>query len=48
MFTISTRVYATLENPNVLGEYLVLIFPLGGALLLTARGWGGRLLWLLC
>jgi len=48
MFNISTRVYATLQNPNVLAEYLVLIFPLGGALLLASKGWGGRLLWLIC
>ena len=48
MFSVSTRVYATLENPNVLGEYLVLIFPLGGSLLLTAKSWGQRVLWLLC
>ena len=48
MFSVSTRVYATLENPNVLGEYLVLIIPLGGALLLTAKSWVQRVLWLLC
>ncbi len=45
---ITTRVYSTLQNPNVLAEYLVLILPLGGALLLTAKDWGRRILWFLC
>lgn len=35
--SISTRVYSTLQNPNVLAEYLLLIIPLGGAMLLSAR-----------
>lgn len=46
--SITTRVYATLQNPNMLAEYLVLILPLGAALLLTAKGWGQRVLWLCC
>ncbi len=29
--SISTRVYSTLQNPNVLSEYLLLIIPFGGA-----------------
>lgn len=45
---ITTRVYATLQNPNMLAEYLVLILPLGVALLLTAKDWGQRVLWLCC
>ena len=46
--SIKTRVYSTLQNPNVLAEYLVLILPLAGALLLTAKTWGKRLLWFFC
>lgn len=46
MFTnISMRVYSTLENPNVLGEYFLLIIPLGAAMCLTAEGWRKRLLY---
>ena len=46
--TISTRVYSTLENPNVLAEYLILMIPLGGAALLTAKENSRRLLMLVC
>lgn len=46
MFTeISIRVYSTLENPNVLGEYFLLIIPLGAAMCLTAEGWRKKLLY---
>lgn len=34
---ISTRVYSTLQNPNVLAEYLILIIPFGGAVLLGSK-----------
>lgn len=34
---ISFRVTATLENPNMLGQYLILMIPLGGAGLLSAK-----------
>lgn len=34
--TVSLRVYSTLDNPNVLSEYLLLIIPLGVAATLTA------------
>lgn len=34
---IGTRVYATLENPNVLGQYLVLVIPIAFALLWSAK-----------
>ena len=44
--SIAFRVYSTLENPNVLGEYFLLVIPLGAALLVTARSWKGRILWL--
>ena len=48
MFGSVTRVYATLENPNVLAEYLILAIPLGGALLLASRDNGRRLTALVC
>ena len=35
--SISTRVYSTLQNPNVLSEYLLLIIPLSAACLFTAK-----------
>ena len=44
--SITFRVYSTLENPNVLGEYFLLIIPLGAAMLLTAENWKGRIGWL--
>ena len=38
MFTgITMRVYSTLENPNVLGEYLLLAIPICAALLWTRK-----------
>lgn len=46
--SISFRVASTLENPNMLGQYLILAIPLGGAKLLTAKGWGRRALWFCC
>jgi len=46
--SIRFRVTATLENPNMLGQYLLLIIPLGGAKLLSAKSWGERLLWFGC
>lgn len=44
--SIGFRVTATLENPNMLGQYLLLTIPLGGAGLLSSRSWGGRLFYL--
>ena len=46
--SISFRVPATLDNPNMLGQYLILTIPLGGAKLLAARDRTGRLVWLGC
>jgi len=46
--SISTRVYSTLENPNVLAEYLILTIPLGGAVLLSTRDNARRLVALIC
>lgn len=45
---IEFRVSSTLENPNMLGQYLVLMLPLGGACLLNAKGKKQRLFWLGC
>ena len=44
--SIAFRVYSTLENPNVLGEYFLLIIPLGCALVLNARSLPKRLVYL--
>ncbi|MFR6187283.1 MAG: hypothetical protein ACLUJG_18390 [Lawsonibacter sp.] len=35
---IQFRVPSTLENPNMLGQYLILLIPLGGAELLAGQG----------
>ncbi len=48
MFGSATRVYSTLQNPNVLAEYLLLAIPLGGAQLLSAKTSGRRLTALVC
>lgn len=42
--SITFRVYSTLENPNVLGEYFLLVIPIGAAVLLTAESWSKRIL----
>ena len=36
---ISMRVYSTLDNPNVYGEYLILMIPMIIGLLWTEKGW---------
>lgn len=41
---ISMRVYSTLQNPNVLAEYLLLITPLTFALVLTGKNWKEKIL----
>lgn len=43
---INFRVYSTLENPNVLGEYFLLVIPLAVAMLFSADNNRQRLLWL--
>ncbi len=45
---IGFRVTATLENPNMLGQYLLLTIPLGGARLLSAKGMVQRLYYFGC
>lgn len=44
---IKMRVYSTLENPNVYGEYLLLIIPFAVALFWTEKGWKKKLILLL-
>jgi len=46
MFSYRLRVYSTLQNPNVLGEYFLLIIPLAFACLLTAKSRQGRLFYI--
>lgn len=46
--TIQFRVASTLDNPNMLGQYLILAIPIGGAKLLSARSWTGRAFYLVC
>ncbi|MBO4914278.1 MAG: O-antigen ligase family protein [Oscillospiraceae bacterium] len=46
--SISFRVGSTMENPNMLGQYLTLMIPLGGAKLLNARDTLRRLYYLAC
>lgn len=41
--SITFRVYSTLENPNVLGEYFLLVIPLGCAMILTMDSWPKRI-----
>ena len=45
---ISFRVPSTLDNPNMLGQYLILMIPLGGAGLLSAKTWTSRAFYLVC
>ena len=40
---ITVRVYSTLENPNVLGEYLLLLIPICGAMIYGAEKWYSKL-----
>ncbi|MCI8303810.1 MAG: hypothetical protein HFF52_04190 [Lawsonibacter sp.] len=46
--SIEFRVPSTMDNPNMLGQYLILAIPLGGAKLLSARERTSRLLYLGC
>ena len=45
---ISFRVPSTLDNPNMLGQYLILTIPIGGAKLLSAKDWFGRVFYFIC
>ena len=46
--SISFRVASTLDNPNMLGQYFILMIPLGGAGLLGAKSWEKRLFYFIC
>ena len=49
MFTdITFRAPSTLENPNMLGQYLTLMIPLGGARLLGSKKWSDRIFYFAC
>jgi O-antigen ligase len=49
MFTdITRRVYSTLENPNVLSEYLLLVIPFAAALVLVSKKAWHRLVFAVC
>ena len=48
MFSSTFRVISTLQNPNMLGQYLILMIPLGGAGLLSAKSWGKRIFYFCC
>lgn len=43
---ISMRIYSTLENPNVLGEYILLVLPVSIALMWRAEKIGAKLFYL--
>ncbi len=46
--TIQFRVGSTMQNPNMLGQYLILMIPLGGAKLLSVKGIWRKLWYLGC
>lgn len=46
--SISFRVPSTMDNPNMLGQYLLLTIPLGGARLLGAKTPGRRIIYFCC
>lgn len=45
---IRFRVYSTLENPNVLGEYFLLVIPIAFAYFLNSKAWISKLYFLGC
>ena len=45
--SIAFRVYSTLANPNVLGEYLLLVIPMACAMLFAADNWKKRIVCLI-
>lgn len=45
---IKMRVYSTLENPNVYGEYLLLVIPMMVGLLWTEKGWKKKIFLFAC
>ena len=47
-FDIKTRAYATFTNPNVLGEYLILVGSLAAGMMWKMRNWVGKLYYTAC
>lgn len=47
-FDITTRAYATFTNPNVLGEYLILVGSLAAGMMWKMRNWFGKLYYTAC
>lgn len=47
-FGAGFRVYSTLGNPNVLGEYFLLVIPLCVGFLFSAKTWVQRIFWAGC
>ena len=45
---IAFRVYSTLENPNVLGEYFLLVIPFAAAFCINGKTWFQRLFFAGC
>ncbi len=45
---IKTRVYSTLDNPNVLGQYFIMMMPIAFSLLVAIRGNYNKLLYAIC
>ena len=43
---IKMRVYSTFTNPNVFGEYLLLVIPFSTMLVLDAKDWLKRIFWI--
>lgn len=42
---INTRVYSTFENPNVLGEYLLLVIPIAVSMFLAEKNFLKKIVW---
>ena len=47
-FDMTTRAYATFTNPNVLGEYLILVGSLAAGMMWKMRNWVGKLYYTAC
>lgn len=47
-FDITTRAYATFNNPNVLGEYLIVIGALAAGMMWKVKNWASRLFFTGC
>ncbi len=45
---IQFRVYSTLENPNVLGEYFLLVLPFAAAFCINSKSWFNRIFFAGC